>query len=410
MAEAVLLDSGTATVSCPDCGLLQGIPGQVWQVSVSCSRCGAFFFRRRVEGLDESLSLMLAVAVLFGIALTQPFLTFSLRGQSQSCTLLGGVVGLGDSGAGALAIVVFLTIILAPLLRILGLLYVLGSLRLGWKGGALGPIFRRVEQVRPWAMLDVLMLAVLVAGVKMRDLADVTLEPGVQAFIPLVFLWAAARDRIDATLVWEAIEPQQIDPSEAGLTCLDCGNRVSRLPGHERIRCPRCHAILRSRKPESLSRTAAFVLAAAILYVPANFFPILSFTSLGRVETQTILGSVDLLFSTGMWPIGLILFFASIVVPFLKIAGLTWLVVTVRMGSTRPVEETRLYRVIEYIGRWSMVDVFVLTLLVALVQLGNVATIVPGIGATCFAAVVILTIFGARSFDPRLIWDRRRNP
>ena len=111
-----------------------------------------------------------------------------------------------------------------------------------------------------------------------------------------------------------------------------------------------------------------------------------------------------------MWPIGLILFFASIVVPFLKIVGLSWLVVSVRRGSLQPTEETRLYRVIEYIGRWSMVDIFVLTLLVALVQLGNVATIVPGIGATCFAAVVILTIFGARSFDPRLIWDRRRNP
>ncbi len=409
MAEAVLLDSGTAAVSCPDCGLLQRIPGRVWQVSVSCGRCGAFFFRRRVEGLDQSLSLMLAVAVLFGIALAQPFLTFSLRGQSQSCTLLSGIAGLWEAGAWALAIVVFLTIILAPLLRILGLLYVLGSLRLGWKGGALGPIFRRVEQVRPWAMLDVLMLAVLVAGVKMRELADVTLEPGVQAFIPLVFLWAAARDRIDTTLVWEMIEPQQVGPAEAGLACLDCGNRVARLPGHERVRCPRCHATLRSRKPESLSRTAAFILAAALLYVPANLFPILSFTSLGRVETQTILGSVDLLFSGGMWPIGLILFFASIVVPLLKIAGLSWLAVAVRTGSIRPAEETRLYRVIEYIGRWSMVDVFVLTLLVALVQLGNVATIVPGIGATCFAAVVILTIFGARSFDPRLIWDRRRN-
>jgi len=410
VAEAILLDSGTEAVSCPDCGLLQKIPGPIWQVSVSCGRCGAFFFRRRVEGLDESLSLMLAVAVLFGIALSQPFLTFSLRGQSQSCTLLGGVVGLGQAGAWALAAVVFLTIVLAPLLRIVGLLYVLGSLRLGWKGPALGPVFRRVEQFRPWAMLDVLMLAIVVAGVKMGELADVRLEPGAQAFIPLVLLWAAARDRIDTTLVWEMIEPQQVGPTEPGLACLACGNRVALRPGEEEFRCPRCHATPRLRKPESLSRTAALVLAAALLYIPANLFPILSFTSLGRVETQTILGSVDRLFSAGMWPIGLILFFASIVVPFLKIVGLSWLIGAVRFGSTRPVEQTRLYRVIEYIGRWSMVDVFVLTLLVALVQLGNVATIVPGIGATCFAAVVILTIFGAQSFDPRLIWDRRRNP
>lgn len=410
MAEAAFLTFGDEVVTCPDCDLLQRVPDTAWQVSVSCQRCGSHFFRRRMESLDEGLSLTLAVALLFGVALTQPFLSFSLQGQSQSCTLLSGVLGLGESGFWALAITVFFTIFLAPVFRILGLLYVLGSLRLGWHVPGRGPIFRRVEQLRPWAMLDVLMLALVVAGVKMSELADVTLETGAQAFIPLVVLWVAAADRLDASLVWEALLPQEMRPDEEGLACRECGNRVARRTSIQGARCPRCHALLRERKVRSLSRTVAFVVAAAVLYIPANLFPILSLTSMGQTEPQTIFASVDLLISGGMWPIGLILFFASIVVPFLKLTGLSWLVGVVRFGSKRPVQQIRIYRGIEYVGRWSMVDVFVLTLLVALVQLGNIATIVPGVGATCFAAVVILTIFGAQSFDPRLIWDRRRHP
>jgi paraquat-inducible protein A len=163
-----------------------------------------------------------------------------------------------------------------------------------------------------------------------------------------------------------------------------------------------------ARKPDSLARTTALVAGAALLYVPANFYPILNFETLGVSGPQTILSSVGILFASGMWPIASILFFASILVPLFKLVGLSTLIAVVRRGSGRPVEATRMFRLIDYIGRWSMIDVLVLALLVSLVQMGSVATITPGIGATCFGAVVVLTILGAQSFDPRLIWDTRR--
>jgi paraquat-inducible protein A len=172
------------------------------------------------------------------------------------------------------------------------------------------------------------------------------------------------------------------------------------------LACPRCAAPLWRRKPDSIQKTWALLAAAAILYVPANALPVMTLTLVGRSERETILSGVVELFQSGMWEIGALVFVASITVPLLKILTLSYLLFTVRRRSSlRPAERTRLYRFIEYIGRWSMIDMFMLSILVALVQLGWLATVQPGPGATCFAGVVILTMFAASSFDPRLIWD-----
>lgn len=172
------------------------------------------------------------------------------------------------------------------------------------------------------------------------------------------------------------------------------------------LACPRCASPLRHRKPRSTQKTWALIAAAALLYVPANALPVMTITILGHSEPETILSGVVELFKSGMWEIGALVFIASITVPLLKITSLAYLLLTVRRRSSlHPEERTRLYRLVEYIGRWSMIDMFMLSILVALVQLGWAATVVPGPGATCFAAVVILTMFAASSFDPRLIWD-----
>jgi len=174
------------------------------------------------------------------------------------------------------------------------------------------------------------------------------------------------------------------------------------------LACPRCASPLRHRKPRSIEKTWALLVAAALLYVPANALPVMTVTILGHSKRETILGGIVELFQSGMWEIGALVFVASITVPLLKIVSLAYLLLTVRRRSSLRLEErTRLYRLVEYIGRWSMIDMFMLSVLVALVQLGWLATIEPGPGATCFAAVVILTMFAASSFDPRLMWDNR---
>ncbi|HEX5066092.1 MAG TPA: paraquat-inducible protein A [Myxococcota bacterium] len=190
-------------------------------------------------------------------------------------------------------------------------------------------------------------------------------------------------------------------------TCHDCG-KLCRLPrrGAHGVTCPRCGAELHVRKPNSIQRTWALVIAAALCYAPANLFPVMTVTSLGRAQSDTIFSGVVFLLTHGMWPLAVVVFTASIFVPIAKLMSLAFLLTSVQRGSAwRPAERTTMYRVTEAIGRWSMVDIYVVTILVALVRLGNLATIEAGAGAVFFGSVVVLTMLAAESFDPRLIWD-----
>jgi len=196
--------------------------------------------------------------------------------------------------------------------------------------------------------------------------------------------------------------------SQSLASCHDC-SLLARVPGghgHVTARCPRCGAPLHARKTDSIHRTWSLVIAAAILYVPANLLPVMTVTSLGKTQSDTILSGVIYLLNHGMWPLALVVFVASVAVPLLKLAVLSYLLVSVQLRSTqRLVDRTRLYRITELVGRWSMVDIYVVTILVALVQLGALATIEAQMGAVYFGSVVVLTMLAAENFDPRLIWD-----
>ena len=190
------------------------------------------------------------------------------------------------------------------------------------------------------------------------------------------------------------------------LGCHACG-LVSRAArgGHEQ-RCSRCGAQLHFRKPASVSRAWALLIAALILYVPANVLPMMKTSSLFGSQSDTIMSGVVYFWTSGSWYLALIIFFASITVPLLKMLALVLLLVSVQRRSRWQQEQrARLYRLVEFIGRWSMLDIYVVAVIVALVQLKALATIEPGPGAIAFGAVVVLTMFAAMAFDPRLIWD-----
>lgn len=174
----------------------------------------------------------------------------------------------------------------------------------------------------------------------------------------------------------------------------------------QRAACPRCGESLHSRKPQSISRTWALVIAALIFYIPANVFPITHTSALGSVQSDTILSGVIYFIHSGSWPVALIIFVASVFVPLLKLLILIILLISVQRGwQWRPIDRTRLYRLTEAIGRWSMLDIYVVTILVALVHLGALANMEAGPGALYFGGVVIVTMLAAEAFDPRLIWD-----
>jgi len=199
---------------------------------------------------------------------------------------------------------------------------------------------------------------------------------------------------------------------DAGLIgCHDCGFVSGPYPQqiepHNEPHCPQCGATLEFRKPDSFNRTWALLIASIIMYVPANLLPVTITTTLGKTDGQTIMEGVIYFMVAGEYPIAFVIFTASILVPTIKILIMLMLLLTAQRQSTwRPEDRTRLYQFTEFVGRWSMIDIFVIAILVALVRLGSVANIDAGVGAIYFAGVVILTMFSASYFDPRYIWDR----
>jgi len=188
-------------------------------------------------------------------------------------------------------------------------------------------------------------------------------------------------------------------------SCHTCGLLLRLAPG-KHAHCPRCGDDAHLRKSNSVRNTWALLLSAIAMYLPANVLPIMTVTSLGNIQSDTIMSGVIYFLKHGDWPLALVIFTASVMVPMLKMIALTYLLLSVqRKSPLRKNQRTRLYRITELVGRWSMVDVFVVALMAALVQVGELATIQPAMGAVAFASVVILTMLAAMAFDPRLIWD-----
>jgi paraquat-inducible protein A len=200
-----------------------------------------------------------------------------------------------------------------------------------------------------------------------------------------------------------------LSAAEAGLvSCRTC-RLLSRpfdpaRPGH----CPRCGAALSWRRHHSIQYTWALVIAAAILYIPANALPVLTTTTLGSTESDTIMGGVIFLYASGSWPLALIVLVASVMIPLGKLVVLAYLLIQIQRGVVKNKHDsTRMYRMVEFIGRWSMLDVFVDAFVVALVQLQPLMSVEPGAGVIFFMGVVVLTMLAAQTFDPRLLWDTR---
>jgi paraquat-inducible protein A len=378
-----------------------------------CVACGAKIFIRFERSVERTLALYLAALALFLVANSFPILSMSIGGQANASTILDSAWALYGDGMWPLALAVGLAGIALPLAKILGMLAILVPLQLGLRPTWMVAAFRWVEQLQPWAMMEIYLLGVIVAYVKLQDLAVVHMGIALYAFVATIILLAAADARFEPHAIWRRLAPQAKSdvlapvPGTALVACEQCDQVVRADAAHlHGLACPRCSAPLHRRKPDSLARSWALAITAAILYIPANLLPVMTVTSFGKGTPDTIVSGVIELLHAGMWPIALLVFFASITVPVLKLIGLVFLLISVHRRSTaRLRDRTVMYRIIEGVGRWSMVDVFMIGILAALVALGNLATIAPGPGAIAFCGVVIVTILAAMAFDPRLMWD-----
>lgn len=401
-------------VACHECDAVHRLEPLEPGSKALCTRCGSLLFREPSGGIDRPLALAASALGLFLLANLMPFIALKIEGRVEENLVISGVFALWRYGMPELSILVFLTSVLFPLLIIVGLLWLLVPLRFGVPAPGAGVVVRVMQGLSPWALLSVFMLGFLVAFVKLMDMA--TVVPGISmfAFAGLVLAITAAVASFDISLLWPRMGPPvpngsaEATASELGMvSCHTCTLLQTQPPAGEHKQCPRCSApVHANRKTNSIARTWALVVSAGILIIPANVYPVMTVIRFGQGDPSTILGGVVQLIAEGMWGLAMIIFFASIVVPVMKLTLLVYLLVSVqRKSNWRKRDRTRLYRITEVVGAWSMVDIFLVGILSALVNLQALATIEPGIGATYFGAVVIITMFAAQSFDPRLIWD-----
>jgi paraquat-inducible protein A len=365
-----------------------------------------------------ALALYLTALVLFILANAFPLLEMTLRGQVKVATLPGCASILAELGWPWLSGILLTTAILAPFAHLVGMAWILYRVRSGRQTRATARMFRLVEQFQTWGMAEVFVLGILVSYVKLASMAALVPGIGLYALAAFILVAAAALSSVDPEAVWhdlgEVPLPADIPEGaataqQAGLvTCLACRALV---PWRSSRRCPRCNATLRTRKPESRQRTWALLATAVVLYLPANLLPVMKVVSLGKTQADTIMGGVIHFARTGEWLLASIIFLASVLVPVLKISVLAFLLLAEQRGlAWKPVQRARLYRLTELVGRWSMVDIFAVALMVAMVSLGNLATIEPAPGSVAFAFLVVITMLAALSFEPRLVWDSLEAP
>lgn len=355
----------------------------------------------------------------FLIAQFFPIVELEVGGYNTSATLLGAIRVLWNEQMQVVAAVVFLFTMLLPAVELSSLLYVTMALRKGRRPAGFDHLLRAVGMARRWGMTEVLMIGILITIVKMTSLAEVVVHPGLFAFGALTVMLAIVVS-FDPQTLWHIGEhlpgPRRVAQQSFKyaalvkgaplLACHSCGLVESLKYTVRHQYCARCGARLHKRRPDSVGRTWAFLLAATILYIPANLLPVMYTHSLFGKEDDTIISGVVYFWNSGSPALAAIIFIASIVVPVAKLVALALLAWTAqRRSHWQPLQRTVLYRIVEFVGRWSMLDIFVITLTVALVRFQSLAVITAGPGALAFCAVVVLTMIASMQFDPRLIWD-----
>ena len=393
--------------ACPDCGLFQRVgvlrPGEV----AACTRCNCVLRRQRRGSLSTTLALAIAGFILTIIVAAEPLMLFRLTGQERETTMLGLVGAFSDQGMPLPELAVAFTTLVAPALRLGLTVAVLAGLRLRVPRALLAGMAGVREWLQPWAMIEVFLLGLFVAYTRLAALAEVKVELALYALAALMLITACADAWLDEVAMWDAIgrhgPPLPDNRGSQTIACDVCG-LISR--SEEGDACPRCDSGLEHRKRNPLGRCFALMVTGAVLYVPANLYPVLTVVRLGQGAPSTILGGVVELAHVHMYPLALLVLVASIVVPMFKLIGLAYLLFTTwRRSPHRLVLRTRLYRVIDFIGRWSMIDVFMTAILTALVRMGIIGSVTPGLGVQFFCAVVIITMIATITFDPRAMWD-----
>ena len=416
---------------CPGCDMILATdPVHVpFGSHLACPRCKYKVRRPKKDTVNRTLALSLTGLILYVPAHFIILLTFDMFGVHDNGSIFDSVKSLFLQKYGFVSLIVILTAQVFPLLK-LGLLFLvtLGISR-NMYVTLLPVMLRWYHHLEEWGMSEVYLIGVLVTIIKMDPTTRITYEIGFLCFVGLVIIMTGISFAFDKHHCWEQIEVRQAGGLQAersagenslkgksatkaiasGLiqchTCHKVLLHKEQEPGHEHY-CPRCGAKIHWRIIHSVSTTLALVLTALVLSLPANILPIMEVELLGVPEKGTIMDGIIHFFQSGSYGIGLIILSASILVPVFKILGLSVLLYSIKFRRvTRLLHKAIMFRFIAFIGRWSMLDIFVIALLCSLVNLGFFTTIKVAAAATFFTCVVLATMFATISFDERLLWD-----
>jgi paraquat-inducible protein A len=391
-------------VECRNCGFLQIQPPVGRRDIVSCSRCKTQLEHSAGKSLDATLACSAAIMLLLIPAWTAPFLTASALGATRTSFLPMSVSVVWRDGSPLLALIVCLFVLTFPLIRFGALTAVLLALRLGWRPTWLRSAFRICNALQAWAMLDVFLLGLMVAYYRLNSSLVVSLAPGAICFILAGLLSLVARATLDKAQVWRLIGPDRSSIRAPSMMCPAC--ELVMLRADEPKICPRCHATVTARKTSPYSRSMALLLAAGLMYLPANIYPIATIPIDFSPTSYTVLGGVIDLVRSHLLGLAALVFTASFTIPLLKMLGLAWCASSAMCGSCRfLVGKTRVFRVIEEIGRWSMVDPLTIACFVPVLQFNALIDGHAEPAVVPFSAVVILTTLAVQFFDPRKMWD-----
>jgi paraquat-inducible protein A len=393
-----------ALFACPGCGAVQ--PSVRTAASVlACRVCRTELERTGGRSLDAALACSAATFLLLAPANVLTFLSTSVLGASRHSLLASSVIELWREGSPPLAVVVATCVIVLPLARYGLLSLVLGSLRAAWRPCWLGRAFRLAQTLQPWALADVALLAFWIAYARLHATVPTVVGAGGFCFIGAGLMALFTRATLDRPQIWRRIATQpELDPGAALIACEICALLA---PKHQEGQpCRRCGARVHGRKPDGVVRASALTIAGVLLYIPANLLPMATVPIGLEPTSYTVLEGVKDLFEARLYGLGLLVFTASFAIPFLKLVAMMWFLASIAVHSTRRlVAKTRLYKVVEEIGRWSMVDPLVIACFVPVMQFNAKLYGRAGPAAPAFTAVVLLTMIAAQAFDPRRMWD-----
>jgi paraquat-inducible protein A len=393
-------------IACPHCATVQFLGTIPPRSAAICPTCANPLERTRGRSVHAALACALATFLLLLPANLLPLMQISLLGRTRESRIISGVITFWAHRWVITAPLVCAFVVVLPIVRYGLLSTVLAHVLLGRRRSWLGAAFRWGQHLDPWAMPEVFLIGCAIGYSRVAVNLPVIMHWGGICLIAAAFLAMTTRAVLDRRTIWRALAPERPPPpgDAPAVACTVCDMVVAaELEGG---RCPRCRARLTARKPNAVVYTVALTSAALLLYLPANIYPMSTDMQLGESVPHRIIDGIRELFQAGLWPLGVLIFCASIAIPMLKIAGLGWFVLSIRLRSRRHLRlKCRLYRFIDEIGRWSNVDVFTIAVFVPLLQFGALATARAATGAPAFILVVVLTMLATRLFDPRLMWD-----